>query len=87
MARPPQVTLMKKALFGGLSIVVAAFSPPLLAQTNGTWTNATSNSAWSTPSNWSGGLVADGVDAIADFSTLDIAVNHTSFTHSHRRTG
>jgi fibronectin-binding autotransporter adhesin len=68
---------MKKALFGGLGIVVAAFSTPLLAQTNGTWTNATSNSAWSTTLNWSGGLVADGVDAIADFSTLDIAANRT----------
>jgi autotransporter-associated beta strand protein len=68
---------MKKALFGGLGIVVAAFSTPLLAQTTGTWTNATSNSAWSTTTNWSGGLVADGVDAIADFSTLDIAANRT----------
>jgi len=68
---------MKKALFGGLGIVVAVFSTPLLAQTNGTWTNATSNSAWSTTTNWSGGLVADGVDAIADFSTLDIAANRT----------
>lgn len=68
---------MKKALFGGLGIVVMAFSTPLLAQTNGTWTNATSNSAWSTTTNWSGGLVADGVDAIADFSTLDIAANRT----------
>ena len=68
---------MKNALFGGLGIVVVAFSTPLLAQTNGTWTNATSNSAWSTTTNWSGGLVADGVDAIADFSTLDIATNRT----------
>jgi autotransporter-associated beta strand protein len=68
---------MKKALLGGLGIVVAAFSTPLLAQTNGTWTNATSNSTWSTTTNWSGGLVADGVDAIADFSTLDIAANRT----------
>jgi autotransporter-associated beta strand protein len=68
---------MKKALFGGLGIVAVAFSTPLLAQTNGTWTNAASNSAWSTTTNWSGGLVADGVDAIADFSTLDIAANRT----------
>lgn len=68
---------MKKALFGGLGIVVMAFSTPLLAQTNGTWTNATSNSAWSTTTNWSVGLVAEGVDAIADFSTLDIAANRT----------
>lgn len=68
---------MKKSLFGGLGIFVAAFSASLHAQTNGTWTNATSNSAWSTTTNWSGGLVADGVNAIADFSTLDIAANRT----------
>lgn len=73
----PHVTLVKKALFGGLGIVVVAFSTPLFAQTNGTWTNATSNSAWSTTTNWFGGLVADGVDAVADFSTLDIAANRT----------
>ena len=62
---------------GGLGIIITTFASPLFSQTNGTWTNAASNSAWSTTTNWSGGLVADGVDAIADFSTLDIGANRT----------
>jgi fibronectin-binding autotransporter adhesin len=67
---------MKKSLIGGLGIVVA-FASSLFAQTNGAWINSTSNSAWSNSANWSGGIVADGADAIADFSTLDIAANRT----------
>lgn len=47
------------------------------AQINGTWINSTSNSTWGTTSNWSGGIIASGTDAIADFSTLDIAANRT----------
>src|SRR5580692_9952826 len=40
-----------------------------------TWTNLVSGSAsgnWSTAANWSPNSVPDGVDAVADFSTLDI---------------
>lgn len=45
------------------------------AQTNGTWTaNASGN--WSDPANWSGGAVAGGTGATADFSTLDITGDH-----------
>ncbi len=47
------------------------------AQTNGTWTNASSNSTWGTATNWSGGIIASGVGAVADFSTLDIAAVRT----------
>lgn len=57
------------------------------AQTNGTWTNATSNSTWSNTANWSGGIVADGTDAIADFSTLDIAANRVVNLGAHRTIG
>jgi len=60
-----------------LILILGMVTTAASAQTNGTWTNATSNSAWSTTTNWSGGLVADGLDAIADFSTLDIASNRT----------
>jgi autotransporter-associated beta strand protein len=67
---------MNKSFIGGLGIV-AAFASSLFAQTNGAWINSTSNSAWSNSANWSGGIVADGADAIADFSTLDIAANRT----------
>lgn len=68
---------MKKALLGGLGVIVVTLTTPLVAQTNGTWINVSSNSAWSTSTNWSGGSIADSVDAIADFSTLDIAANRT----------
>src|SRR5690606_4357716 len=44
--------------------------------TNGTWINATSNSTWGTGSNWSGGAIANGADAFADFS-LDIGAART----------
>lgn len=45
------------------------------AQTNGTWTaNASGN--WSDTTKWSGGLVASGTSAIADFSTLNITANN-----------
>ena len=45
------------------------------AQTNGTWSaNAAGN--WSDTTKWSGGNVASGATAIADFSTLDITGDH-----------
>jgi autotransporter-associated beta strand protein len=58
-------------------LALIVFSPlsPLHAQTNGTWTtNGPGN--WSDSANWSGGNVASGATAIADFGTLDITGNH-----------
>jgi len=56
-----------------LGLIVAAVV--VLAQgalgADGTWTNL-AGGAWSTAGNWLGGTVADGTDAIADFSTLNI---------------
>ena len=46
-------------------------------QASGTWTNAAANSTWGTTTNWASGTVASGVDAVADFSTLDIAAART----------
>ncbi len=56
-----------------------------LAQTtNGVWTNAASNSTWGTGSNWSGGAIAGGIDAIAEFMlnieaarTVNLGANFT----------
>ncbi len=48
---------------------------------DGTWTRLTGGNAsgsWDTASNWFDDQIADGIDAIADFSTLDI----TSFSAS-----
>ncbi|MBN8458675.1 MAG: autotransporter-associated beta strand repeat-containing protein [Verrucomicrobia bacterium] len=46
------------------------------AQTSGTWiTNGPGN--WSNTANWSGGTVAGGAGATADFSTLNITADNT----------
>ena len=79
---------MKTIFVGGLAILFfGTFALPLFAQTTGTWTNATTNSAWTNIANWSGGVIADGVDASADFSTLDIATNRTVNLGAHRSIG
>jgi autotransporter-associated beta strand protein len=43
---------------------------------SGIWTNPASGS-WSAANNWSGGLIAGGTDAVADFSTLNLGVSPT----------
>jgi len=43
---------------------------------SGVWTNLLGGS-WTTANNWSGGLIAGGTDAAADFSTLNLAANRT----------
>jgi fibronectin-binding autotransporter adhesin len=53
---------------------------------DGVWTNDAS-STWSTVGNWLNGNVADGVDAIADFSTIDITANRTVTLNSSRSIG
>jgi autotransporter-associated beta strand protein len=57
------------------------------AGTSGTWTNTASGGLWSNASNWSGGVVADGADSIADFSTLDITADDTVHLDSSRTIG
>lgn len=51
--------------------VLDVWSPTAFAQTSGTWTSATGGT-WSNTANWSGGVVAGGTGALADFSTLNI---------------
>ena len=43
---------------------------------SGVWTN-TAGGVWTNGSNWSGGTAAGGVDAVADFSTLNLTNNVT----------
>ncbi len=57
-------------------LTLALFAAPLHA-TDGVWTNATGNANWSATASWSGGIIASGTDAIADFSTLDITAART----------
>ncbi len=43
---------------------------------SGVWTNLLGGS-WALSNNWSGSLIAGGTDAVADFSTLNLAANRT----------
>ena len=53
-----------------------AASSLAVAQTSGTWTSA-SGGTWNNTGNWSGGFVASGTGALADFSTLNITGTQT----------
>ncbi|MGC3960057.1 MAG: autotransporter-associated beta strand repeat-containing protein [Verrucomicrobiota bacterium] len=52
---------------------------------DGVWTSTASGGLWSDTANWSGGIVADGTDAVADLSTLNIAA-HTAVNFDAPRT-
>ncbi len=54
---------------------------------NGLWTDTTSGGLWSATSNWSGGLVANGINITADFSTLNITADDTVHLDSARTIG
>jgi autotransporter-associated beta strand protein len=43
---------------------------------SGIWTNA-SGGSWATADNWSGGLMANAADGVADFSTLSLTTDRT----------
>ncbi len=73
--------------YRNLVFIFALVTNATLAQTSGIWINAASNSTWSNTANWSGGSVADGADAAADFSTLDIASNRTVNLGANRTVG
>jgi fibronectin-binding autotransporter adhesin len=68
----------RRGLLVAVAAAVATSASPLLAA-SGVWTGAVSSPPatpvvqnWSDPLNWSAGA-ADGIDALADFSTLDLA--------------
>ncbi|HEY2760149.1 MAG TPA: hypothetical protein VGI75_05385, partial [Pirellulales bacterium] len=73
----------KIAMAGSLVMLIS--STALAA--NGIWISTTDQSLWSTPSNWSGGTIADGTGALADFSTVDIAAATTVNLDSTRTVG
>jgi fibronectin-binding autotransporter adhesin len=69
-------------LAGALVLSLAAAH----AATTYTWINA-SGGTWSTTGNWSGGLVGDGAENTASFSTLNITANRTVTLDSARTIG
>jgi autotransporter-associated beta strand protein len=82
----------KKSHRAALIAAAVACAPALLnlrsAQAaNGTWTNTTSGGLWSASGSWTGGTVANGVDATADFSTLALTGSNTVHLDSARTIG
>ncbi len=55
-----------------LATLTVATGREALAQTNGTW-NAAAGGDWDTSASWSGGAIADGAGATANFSTIDVS--------------
>jgi fibronectin-binding autotransporter adhesin len=54
-----------------LTALAAIGSGDAIGQTSGTWIS-TSGGDWDLPASWTGGTIADGVGATANFNTLDI---------------
>jgi autotransporter-associated beta strand protein len=64
-------------------------SPTIATAASGTWTDTTSGGLWSAAGNWLGGTaanVANGADATADFSTLNIMADNTVHLDTAART-
>jgi len=53
---------------------------------SGIWTNNASGN-WSTSNNWNGGIVANGISRMADFSTINLTANQTVTLDSARTIG
>ncbi len=54
---------------------------------SGTYTNPVSGGLYADPTNWAGGIVADGADSTADFSTLDLTLDNTVTIAASRTLG
>lgn len=70
----------------GLSISLVLSLLPRAHAADGTWTKDGS-SDWSITTNWLDGIVADGADSTADFSTIDITASRTVQLDSPRTLG
>jgi hypothetical protein len=68
-------------------IMIGLCSSRASAGTNGTWIDTTTGGLWSNPANWSGGTIADGQNAIADLSTLNITADNTVHLDTLRTVG
>ncbi|HYO10358.1 MAG TPA: autotransporter-associated beta strand repeat-containing protein [Tepidisphaeraceae bacterium] len=66
------MNILAAAAAGGLSVSAMAASGTWITPAGGAWDSVTT-------ANWQGGIIADGADSTADFSTLDI-VPDTSVT-------
>lgn len=67
-------SLVKRSV---LMLPLLGFLSSVAYATEGTWTNTITGGLWSNPGNWSGGNVADGTGATANFNTLDLTADNT----------
>src|SRR4051812_23909865 len=72
-------------LCASILTVLPCFSHHGLAA-NGTWV-VNNTGLWSTPGNWLANTVASGIDATADFSTVNITADRTVHLDSARTLG
>ena len=79
------VEIADYALTGG-QIAVLYSSSQNPNYSSGSWTNNASGN-WSTTNNWNGGILANGISRLADFSTLNITANQTVTLDSARTIG
>ncbi|MGH7952025.1 MAG: beta strand repeat-containing protein [Limisphaerales bacterium] len=82
-------TQIKIIQFGMAMTLLLVATASALAQ-SGTWTNLINGDAsgtWSVAANWNNGVIADGADNMADFSTLDITTNSTVTLDTDRTIG
>jgi autotransporter-associated beta strand protein len=54
---------------------------------SGTWIDASTGGNWSSGANWASGNIANGTDAVADFSILGLSANNTVHLDSLRTVG
>src|SRR5437879_2181480 len=71
---PSRLTLAVVAVLAG---VIGSSTPAQAA--SGTWTN-TAGGIWSTATNWSSSIIADGATFTASFNTLDLTASNRTVT-------
>jgi autotransporter-associated beta strand protein len=66
-------------------MLTASAATSAFAQTNGTWLGI--NGSWGVAGTWSGGTIADGTDANANFTGINITANRTITVDADRTIG
>ncbi len=86
---PRLIAISKPALGLLASLVALLAAPPSVRAQSGTWTNLIDGNAsgsWATAANWNNGVIADGADNTANFSTLDLTGTNSVVTLDGART-
>jgi autotransporter-associated beta strand protein len=79
-----------KTIQSVLAITLLLMAAASASAQSGTWTNLVNgdaSSVWSVAANWNNGIIADGADNTADFSTLNITTNSTVTLDTARTIG